>query len=107
MSFLVDVDLGELFSDSGWIPRQNHFDVVTVIVASVWVTGIAMAFATPIGLASAVYLSEFSSPRVRRILKPVLEILAGIPSVVLGYFALRFINPSLVQNVIGDANNRS
>jgi phosphate transport system permease protein len=97
--------LSELLSTSGWIPRQNHFDLVTVIVASVWVTGIAMVFATPIGLASAVYLSEYSSPRVRRVLKPVLEILAGIPSVVLGYFALRFINPSLVQNVVGDANN--
>ena len=105
MSFLVDVDLSELVNRSGWIPRQNHFDVITVLAASVWVTGIAMVFATPIGLASAVYLSEFSSPRVRRILKPVLEILAGIPSVVLGYFALRFINPSLVQNVVGDANN--
>ena len=104
-SFLVDVNLSELLSTSGWIPRQNHFDLVTVIVASLWVTGIAMVFATPIGLASAVYLSEYSSPGVRRVLKPVLEILAGIPSVVLGYFALRFINPSLVQNVVGGANN--
>ena len=103
--FIVDVDLGQLVSSIGWIPRQNHFDLVTIVVASVWVTGIAILFAGPIGLASAVYLSEYSTPRVRRVLKPILEILAGIPSVVLGYFALRFINPSLVQNVIESANN--
>lgn len=105
VAFIVDVDLAQLVSTAGWIPRQNHFDLLTIVVASVWVTGIAMAFAGPIGLASAIYLSEYSSPRVRRVLKPILEILAGIPSVVLGYFALRFINPSLVQNVVGDANN--
>lgn len=103
--FLVDVDLGQLWSTSGWIPRQNHFDVLTIVVASVWVTGIAMVFAVPIGLASAVYLSEYSSPRTRRVLKPVLEVLAGIPSVVLGYFALRWINPALVQNLWSGANN--
>lgn len=103
--FLVEVDLGRLVSSTGWIPRQNHFDLVTVIVASVWVTGIAMVFAVPIGLASAVYLSEYASPKVRRVLKPVLEILAGIPSVVLGYFALRWINPALVQNIWEGANN--
>lgn len=103
--FLIDVDLGQLLSTSGWIPRQNHFDVLTIVVASVWVTGIAMVFAVPIGLASAVYLSEYSSPRTRRVLKPVLEVLAGIPSVVLGYFALRWINPALVQNLWSGANN--
>jgi phosphate transport system permease protein len=105
VAFIVDVDLGELASASGWIPRQNHFDLVTIVVASVWVTGIAVVFAGPIGLASAVYLSEYSGARLRRVLKPILEILAGIPSVVLGYFALRFVNPSLVQNVVGGANN--
>lgn len=103
--FLLDVDLGRLLDSTGWIPRQNHFDLVTVIVASLWVTGIAMVFAVPIGLASAVYLSEYASPKVRRVLKPVLEILAGIPSVVLGYFALRWINPALVQNIWEGANN--
>lgn len=103
--FIIDVDLGRLLSTSGWIPRQNSFDLLTIVVASLWVTGIAMVFAYPVGLASAVYLAEYSSPRVRRVLKPVLEVLAGIPSVVLGYFALRFINPALVQNVLPDANN--
>jgi phosphate transport system permease protein len=105
VAFIVEVDLAQLVSSVGWIPRQNHFDLLTIVVASVWVTGIALAFAGPIGLASAVYLSEYASPRVRRTLKPVLEILAGIPSVVLGYFALRFINPTLVQNVVDGANN--
>ena len=102
--FITEVDLGELVSSSGWIPRQNHFDFVTIFVASLWVTGIALLFAGPIGLASAIYLSEYAAPGVRRILKPVLEILAGIPSVVLGYFALQFINPDLVTALFGSAN---
>jgi phosphate transport system permease protein len=103
--FLVEVDLGQLWSSVGWIPRQNHFDLLTIVVASVWVTGIAMVFAGPIGLASAVYLSEYASPGLRRTLKPILEILAGIPSVVLGYFALRWINPNFVQTLWSDSNN--
>ncbi len=102
--FITTVDLAELWSSSGWIPRQNHFDFVTILVASLWVTGIALLFAGPIGLASAIYLSEYADPGVRRILKPVLEILAGIPSVVLGYFALQFINPDLVTALFGSAN---
>ena len=102
--FITEVDLAELWSSSGWIPRQNHFDFVTIMVASLWVTGIAVLFAGPVGLGSAIYLSEYAPPRVRRTLKPILEVLAGIPSVVLGYFALQFINPDLVVNVFGSAN---
>ncbi len=104
-SFIAEVDFGELLSSSGWIPRQGHFDLLTIVVASLWVTGIALLLAVPIGMASAMYLSEYARPGVRRVLKPVLEILAGIPSVVLGYFALRFINPNIVQSIIPDANN--
>lgn len=103
--FIVEVDLGRLVDEVGWIPRQNHFDFVTIITASLWVTGIAMLFATPVGLASAIYLSEYARPGVRSVLKPVLEILAGIPSVVLGYFALQWINPAFVQNIWDSANN--
>ena len=59
-----------------------------------------MMIATPLGLGAAMYLSEYASPRTRRKLKPILEILAGIPSVVLGYFALQVINPTIVQNAV-------
>jgi phosphate transport system permease protein len=63
------------------------------------VSVIAMLIATPLGLGAAMYLSEYASPRTRRRLKPILETLAGIPSVVLGYFALQVINPTIVQNL--------
>jgi phosphate transport system permease protein len=69
------------------------------------VTGIAMMVAVPFGLGSAVYLSEYARPRVRRILKPTLEILAGIPSVVLGFFALQFITPNVVRGLFPGAQS--
>jgi phosphate transport system permease protein len=73
------------------------YDIRTIVFGSFLITGIALLVAVPIGLSAAVYLSEYASPRLRRILKPVLEILAGIPSVVLGFFALTFISPEIVQ----------
>jgi phosphate transport system permease protein len=73
------------------------YDIRTIVLGSFLITGIALLVAVPIGLSAAVYLSEYASPRLRRILKPVLEILAGIPSVVLGFFALTFISPEIVQ----------
>jgi phosphate transport system permease protein len=68
------------------------------------VTAIAMLLATPIGLASAIYLSEYATPKVRRTVKPILEILAGIPSVVLGFFALTVITPDFIQRIWSDAS---
>ncbi len=99
------IGLGNLWSDQ-WAPRFFDFDVKTLLVGSVIVTLVAMALATPLGLGAAIYLSEYASPRVRRILKPVLEVLAGIPSVVLGFFALRWISPNLVQKIF-DAEGQS
>lgn len=98
-SFLTKVDLSTLISD-GWFPRRGLFDIRTLLVGTVLVAGIAMLVAAPIGLGSAIYLSEYAKPRVRRILKPILEVLAGIPSVVLGYFAISFVNPSLIQRFV-------
>ena len=83
--------------DTGWFPRRGRFDVRTIVVASFIVGGIAMLVAAPIGVGAAIYLSEYANPRVRRILKPILEILAGVPSVVIGVFALSFIGPNIVQ----------
>jgi phosphate transport system permease protein len=79
------------------------YDVRTLIVGSLWTTVIAMVVAVPVGLGAAVYLSEYARPRVRRALKPTLEVLAGIPSVVLGFFAVSVISPSIVQRLF-DAN---
>lgn len=88
----------------GWFPRRGLFDIRTLLVGTFIVTGVAMLVAMPLGLGAAVYLSEYAPDRVRRVLKPVLEILAGIPSVVLGYFAISFINPNIVTTLFSGAN---
>jgi phosphate transport system permease protein len=95
-TFVTQVELAALWTD-GWFPRRGMYDLKTIVVGSVLITGIALIVAIPIGLAAAIFLAEYARPRVRRVLKPVLEILAGIPSVVLGFFALTFISPQIVQ----------
>lgn len=85
--------------ENGWYPRRDEFGLVTLIVGSLVVTVVAIGLAVPIGLLSAIYLSEYASRRTRRVVKPILEILAGIPSVVLGFFALTWISPNVVQLV--------
>jgi phosphate transport system permease protein len=88
--------LGTELTQVGWFPRRGLFDMSTIIVGTFLIVVVAMAVAVPLGLGAAVYLSEYASPRVRRTVKPVLEVLAGIPSVVLAYFAITFINPNIV-----------
>ncbi|MBI5157351.1 MAG: phosphate ABC transporter permease subunit PstC [Acidimicrobiia bacterium] len=100
-TFISNVDLGGL-TDIGWFPRRGIFDLSTLFVGTLTVAGIAMAVAAPLGLGSAIYLSEYATPRTRRVLKPTLELLAGIPSVVLGFFALTFITPSVLRPIFGD-----
>ena len=97
-SFLSSVDLSSLW-DLGWFPRRDMFDIKTVLTGTLLIAAIAMLVATPLGLGAAIYLSEYARPRARRWLKPVLEVLAGIPSVVLGYFALTWISPNIVQRL--------
>jgi len=101
--FISQVDPGTLWTD-GWFPRRDRFDLKTLFVGTVMVALIAMVIAAPIGLGAAVYLSEYASPRVRRVLKPILEILAGIPSVVLGFFALTFIAPDVIRRIFPEAS---
>jgi len=96
IQFLGQIDLSQLFT-IGWFPRRGMFDIPTILIGSILVTVIAMALAIPIGLLSAIYLSEYAKPRVRRVVKPILEVLAGIPSVVLGFFALTVITPDLIK----------
>jgi phosphate transport system permease protein len=102
VEFLLAIDLSQLVAP-GWFPRRGLFDVATLVIGTLIVTVIAMLIAAPIGLLSAVYLSEYASPRTRGTVKPILEILAGIPSVVLGFFALTFINPTIVQTLVPSA----
>ena len=100
--FWTQTGNGVVISDlwtTGWFPRRGLFDVKTLLVASVGTTTVAMCIAAPIGVGTAVYLSEYASARVRRVLKPVIEVLAGIPSVVLGFFALSWIAPNVVDKL--------
>lgn len=104
VSKLADEDgLGRL-TDIGWFPRRGLFDIGTLVTGTLLVTVIAMLVAIPLGLGTAVYLAEYARPGVRKILKPIVEVLAGIPSVVLGYFAISFINPNIIVSVFSGAN---
>ncbi len=105
--FMRDVDWGSTWGEVGWFPRRGIYDMPTLLIASLWTTAIAMIVAGPVGLGAAIYLAEYARPRTRRILKPVLEILAGIPSVVLGFFALSWIAPNVVANIGGEGGRGS
>ena len=100
MTFFVNVDKSALWTD-GWFPRRGLFDIKTIVAGTLVISLAAMVVATPLGLGAGIYLSEYATPRVRRVLKPVIEVLASIPSVVLGFFALTWISPNLVQPLTG------
>ena len=97
-TFVSQVEWASVWSD-GWFPRRGDYDIKTLIVGSFIVTGVAMTVAVPVGLASAIYLSEYAKPRARRILKPTLETIAAVPSVVIGFFVLTFIAPEIIQSL--------
>ncbi len=96
LTFAFQVDPAALFS-GGWFPRRGMYDIATIVAGTLVISAIGMIVAAPLGLGAAIYLSEYASRRVRRWLKPILEILASIPSVVLGFFALTVISPNLIQ----------
>ena len=90
-----EVNLLEFFSGTQWQPAILEFGIWPLVTATMMTSAIAMLVALPLGLATAIYLSEYASHRARTILKPILEVLAGIPTVVYGYFALTFMTPLL------------
>ncbi|MDQ3915196.1 MAG: phosphate ABC transporter permease subunit PstC [Actinomycetota bacterium] len=98
VGFLSQIELSQLW-ERGWFPRRGLFDVRTILVGTLVVTGIGMLFAVPLGLGAAIYLSEYARPGFRKVVKPALEIIGGIPSVVIGFFALTFVSPELVQRL--------
>ena len=102
--FVTSIELDQLWGN-GWFPRRGRFDLSALLVHTMMITGIAMLVAAPFGLGSAIYLSEYARPSVRRVLKPTLEILAGIPSVVLGFFALQFLTPNVVRGIFPGAQS--
>lgn len=98
-TFAVNVDWASTWGEAGWFPRRGLYDMPTLLVASLIVTVLAMLVAGPLGLGSAIYLSEYANRRTRSVLKPILEVLAGVPSVVLGFFALFFISPEVIERI--------
>jgi phosphate transport system permease protein len=95
--FFREVPLGEFLTGTRWAPLYSDkaFGILPLLNGTLLIAAGSMLVALPIGLTSAIYLSEYASPRVRSWVKPVLEILAGIPTVVYGYFALTFVTPIL------------
>ena len=97
VEFFSEVSIREFFTGKVWAPlfASAKFGVLPLVTATFVVTAVALSVCVPLGLGAAVYLSEYSSRRARRILKPMLEVLAGIPTVVYGFFALTFVTPLL------------
>ncbi|MFZ5645723.1 MAG: phosphate ABC transporter permease subunit PstC [Bacillota bacterium] len=96
-SFFKDVGIKEFLFGTQWTPllEPQHFGVLPLVTGTLLITAISGIVALPVGLASAIYLSEYAPEGVRKTIKPILEVLAGIPTVVYGYFALTFITPIL------------
>lgn len=95
-----DVNFQEFFLTTAWQPQAKQFGIWALVSATLTTSAIAIAVALPLGLSAAIYLSEYASPRARSVLKPVLETLAGIPTVVYGYFALLFVSP-IIRTLFG------
>ena len=95
-----EVSLWEFFTGVVWQPKISRFGILPLLNATMITTGFAMLVAIPLGLSIAIYLSEYASNRARSIIKPTLEVLAGIPTVVYGYFALTFMTP-LLRSIFG------
>jgi phosphate transport system permease protein len=101
LSFFEEVGT-TFFTDSNWSPlfADPQFGIWQLLNGTFLITGIAILVAIPLGLGSAIYLSEYATPRVRKIFKPILEVLVGVPTVVFGYFALTFVTPTILQDIL-------
>jgi phosphate transport system permease protein len=99
IAFFGEVGVGEFLFGSKWTPlfEPGSFGVLPLVVGTFATTGIALVVAVPLGLGAAIYLSEYARPRVRKTLKPALELLAGVPTIVFGYFALTFFTPEILR----------
>ncbi|MGC8777238.1 MAG: phosphate ABC transporter permease subunit PstC [Candidatus Caldatribacteriaceae bacterium] len=97
IGFFRKVSIIEFLTSTQWTPLfyEKHFGILPLLLGTVLITVIAILVAAPLGILTALFLSEYASPRLRRLVKPVLEILAGVPTVVYGYFALLFVTPLL------------
>ncbi len=101
IEFFAEIPLGDFLFGTVWTPlfANGEFGVLPLVSGTLVITGIAVIVAIPLGLGSAIYLSEYASPRVRKVLKPTLEVLAGIPTVVFGFFALEFLTQLVLVKI--------
>jgi len=99
-----EVDLAEFFGTTTWQPETGRFGIWPLMTSTLITSIIALMVAVPLGLGAAIYLSEYASPQARGYLKPILEVLAGVPTVVYGYFALTFVTPVILQGLLGKGN---
>ncbi|MBN9555563.1 MAG: phosphate ABC transporter permease subunit PstC, partial [Alphaproteobacteria bacterium] len=101
--FFRQVPLLDFLTDTEWTPAFTNarYGILPLLTATLWAAGIAMAVATTLGLVLSVYMSEFARPGLREALKPILELLAAVPTVVFGYFALLFVTPLAKQLIPG------
>jgi len=102
IDFFGSVGVWEFLSGQKWTPlfEPGSFGVRPLVVGTFLVTFIALLVAGPLGLGAAIYLSEYARPRVRKTIKPILELLAGVPTIVFGYFALTFFTPTVLQDFL-------
>jgi phosphate transport system permease protein len=104
--FFLQVSPVEFFSGTHWsaLIRPHAWGVLALVSGTLLVSGIAIFIAVPLGLLAAVFLSEYASPRIRTTVKPILETIAGVPTIVLGFFGLNFIAPVLLRPLLGPDN---
>jgi len=101
--FFRDIPLFDYLFGTRWSPlfAPGSFGVLPLVTGTFLITGIALVVAVPLGLGAAIYLSEYAHPRTRKAVKPALELLAGIPTIVFGYFALTFFTPTILRDLLG------
>jgi phosphate transport system permease protein len=101
--FLGDVGVGDFLFGTEWTPlfEPASFGVLPLVTGTLLISLVAMLVATPLGLGAAIYLAEYARPSVRKTIKPILELLAGVPTIVFGYFALTFFTPEILRGLFG------
>jgi phosphate transport system permease protein len=103
IEFFGEVPIGDFLFGTEWTPQfsgaQQSFGVLPLVWGTIYLSLIGLAVAIPLGLLSAIYLSEYAPNRVRKVIKPVLELLAGVPTIVFGYFALTWFSPEILNGV--------
>ncbi len=102
-AFFMTVPLLDFLTDTQWTPvfAEPHYGILPLLVATLWAAGIAVAIAIPLGTVLAVYLSEYAPASVRETMKPFLELIAAVPTVIFGYFALLFLTPLFQRFIPG------